>query len=151
MKIVSIKESLLEKYKQADPEMLDKRGRPCLLVMRLRYKGKKRMFAVPFRSNIAGSVPKSQYFSLPPRPTTRSGNRHGLHYIKMFPIEKCFLERYRIDEPHSLLCMKKISDNEKRIVDDCQSYLEKYEKGERPPFSTAIDDLIATLEHMREV
>ena len=101
MKIVSVKSSLLEEYRKIDREMLDKHGRPCLLVVRLKYKGKNRMFAVPFRSNIPGNVPKEQYFSLPPRSTTQSGKRHGIHYIKMFPVEKPFLERYRLDTPSS--------------------------------------------------
>ena len=32
---------------------MQKRGRPCLLVVRLKFRGKRRDFAVPFRSNIA--------------------------------------------------------------------------------------------------
>lgn len=58
MKIVSVKSSLLEEYRKIDNEMLDTHGRPCLLVVRLKYKDKNRMFAVPFRSNIPGNVPK---------------------------------------------------------------------------------------------
>lgn len=63
------------------------------MVVRLRFRGKRRDFAVPLRSNIAPNVPKDQYFALPPRPTTRPGCRHGIHYIKMFPITKCVSSR----------------------------------------------------------
>ena len=51
MKIVSIKSELLDEFRKIDPEMLDKHGRPCLLVARLKYKGKNSLFAIPFRSN----------------------------------------------------------------------------------------------------
>lgn len=148
MKVVSIKSVLLDRYRQLDPEMLDKHGRPCLLVMRLKYKGKKRMFAIPFRSNIVGSTPKNQYFSLPPRSSTRCGNRHGLHYIKMFPVSKKYFEQFKVDNAHSAICVAKIDDNEKVIVEQCQSYLQRYEQGEHPPYSTSIDVLLTELDKL---
>lgn len=145
MKIVSVKSQLLDEFKKIDSEILDKHGRPCLLVVRLKYKGYHPMFAIPFRSNISGNVPKSQYFPLPPRSATRSGNRHGLHYTKMFPVAKYFLERYRLDNPSAALYKTIIDKNTKRIVDECQLYLTQYEQGERPPFSTSIDALLKRL------
>ena len=145
MKIVSVKRALLDEYRRIDPEMLDKHGRPCLLVIRLKYKGKNRMFAVPFRSNIPGNVPKNQYFSLPPRSTTQSGKRHGIHYIKMFPVEKIFLERYRLDTPSSSLCASILEKNRRQIVEECQKYLKSYENGNCPPYSTSLDKLIEKL------
>ena len=148
MKIVSVKSSLLEEYRKIDNEMLDKHGRPCLLVVHLKYKGKKRMFAVPFRSNIPGNVPKEQYFSLPPRSTTQNGKRHGIHYIKMFPVEKPFLERYRLDTPSSSLCASILEKNKKKIIDDCQAYLTKYENGNCPSYSTSIDKMIEKLAQL---
>ena len=48
MKIVSVKSTLLDEFRKIDPEVLEKHNRPCLLVMRLKYAGKKRMFAVSF-------------------------------------------------------------------------------------------------------
>lgn len=68
-----------------DRELMLKHNRPCIVVVRLRFRGKRRDFAVPLRSNIAPNVPKDQYFVLPPRPATRPGCRRGIHYIKMFP------------------------------------------------------------------
>ena len=79
MKLVSISPTLLAAY-TVDQEVLQKSGRPYVLVIRLTYRGKKQDFAVPVRSNIPAAAPKDQYFALPPRPTTRPKNRHGLQY-----------------------------------------------------------------------
>lgn len=84
MKIVSIAQDFFDLV-EGDRELMLKHNRPCIVVVRLRFRGKRRDFAVPLRSNIAPNVPKDQYFALPPRPTTRPGCRHGIHYIKMFP------------------------------------------------------------------
>lgn len=75
-------------HAEGDRELMLKHNRPCIVVVRLRFRGKRRDFAVPLRSNIAPNVPKDQYFALPPRPTTRPNCRHGIHYIKMFPITR---------------------------------------------------------------
>ena len=69
MKIVSISQDFFDLCGE-DRKLMTKRNRPCIVVVRLRYRGKKRDFAVPLRSNIAPNVPKDQYFPLPPRPTT---------------------------------------------------------------------------------
>lgn len=87
MKIVSISQDFFDLV-DGDRELMLKHNRPCIVVVRLRFRGKRRDFAVPLRSNIAPNVPKDQYFALPPRPTTRPGCRHGIHYIKMFPINQ---------------------------------------------------------------
>ena len=65
MRIVSISDDFLERFAAGDREFMQKHGRPCLLVVRLKFRGKRRDFAVPFRSNIAPNVPKDQYFALP--------------------------------------------------------------------------------------
>ena len=96
MKLVTINNSLLTKYRH-DSEILQKSTRPYVLVIRLKYKNEKYDFAIPIRSNIPASAPKNQYFALPPRPQTRPKNRHGLHYIKMFPVTKQYLIRYRTE------------------------------------------------------
>ena len=96
MKLVTINNALLLKY-NGDSEILQKSTRPYVLVIRLKYKGLNYDFAVPIRSNIPASAPKNQYFALPPRPQTRPKNRHGLHYIKMFPVTKQYLVRYRTE------------------------------------------------------
>ncbi len=52
--------------------LFNKSGRPCVLIVKLKYKGEKHQFVVPLRSNIPANVPKDQYFSLPRNSTTKS-------------------------------------------------------------------------------
>ena len=145
MKLVSIDTSLFDKYKN-DLEILTKSNRPYVLVIRLKYKSKNFDFAVPLRSNIPANTPKNQYFALPPRPATRPKNRHGLHYIKMFPVTKQYLRRYRTEgNPSAILIQTIIDKNTKIIVDECQTYLDAYAKGHHPQFSTDIDYLLSQL------
>ena len=96
MKIVSISQDFFDLV-EGDRELMLKHNRPCIVVVRLRFRGKRRDFAVPLRSNIAPNAPKDQYFALPPRPTTRPGCRHGIHYITMFPITKVYQRRFRTE------------------------------------------------------
>lgn len=145
MKLVSINPKLLEKYK-SDPEVLTKSGRPYVLVIRLKYKGQKYDFAVPIRSNVPAAAPREQYFALPPRPTTKPRNRHGIHYIKMFPVTKEYLIRYRTEgNVFAQLIQSIIDKNTKEIVDACQTYLDRYAAGQKPQFATDIDYLLTLL------
>jgi len=75
-------------YAKADSEVLIKDKRPTVLVMRLKYRSREHDFAVPLRSNIDPAAPKSEYFALPNRKTTKERHHHGLHYVKMFPVTK---------------------------------------------------------------
>lgn len=145
MRLVTIDASLFELYK-GDSEVLDKVKRPYVLVLRLKYKGILCHFAVPLRSNISASTPKNQYFPLPTRATTRPQRRHGLHYIKMFPVTKEYFQRYRTEgNAYAILIQRIINDNVKRIVSECQVYLDAYAQGNRPKYSTDIDYLLAQL------
>lgn len=145
MKLVSVHPALLEKYEK-DPEVLKKAKRPYVLVIRLKYKEKNYNFAVPIRSNIPAAAPKDQYFALPPRPTTRPRNRHGLHYIKMFPVTKEYLIRYRTEgNKFATLIQNIIDKNKKTIITECQTYLDTYAQGIRPSYSTDIDFLLSLL------
>lgn len=126
--------------------MFNKNGRPCVLIVQLKYKGKKQDFIVPIRSNIVSNTPKSQYFSLPPNASTKSGNRHGVHYIKLFPINKKYIQKYRINNNQFLLQVKSILDkNEKEIIVSCQNYLKEYENGNGHPMSPDIDGILSWL------
>lgn len=147
MRIVSIADEYFEHFGKGDREFMSKRGRPCIVVVRLRFRGKRRDFAVPFRSNIAPNVPKDQYFPLPPRSTTKPRHRHGIHYIKMFPIEKRFQRRFRTEgNPYYETIQRILDANSRRIVNDCQRYLDRYEKQGRPKYAVDIDRLIRLLE-----
>lgn len=150
MKIVTIKNELLNKY-SGDSEVLKKATRPCVLIVRLKYRGVSYDFAVPMRSNIPAAAPKDQYFSLPPRPQTRPRNHHGLHYIKMFPVKKQYLVRYRTEGNEFATIISSIIDkNSKQIVDACQQYLDLYGKGIRPAYATDIEYLIEQLNKTEE-
>ncbi len=119
------------------------------MIIRLKYKGNNRDFAVPIRSNIPASAPKREYFPLPPRSSTRPKNRHGLHYIKMFPISKKYLERYRIEGNSAATRIQNIIDkNSKTIISSCQEYLNDYENGIISDFATDLDMLIEILEKL---
>lgn len=145
MKLVTINTSLLERY-CGDDEVLLKSQRPYVLIIHLEYKGSCHDFAVPIRSNIPAAAPKQQYFALPPRPATRPHNRHGLHYIKMFPVTKQYLVRYRTEGNAFAIMIQNIIDkNSKKIISECQAYLDEYAAGKRPDFSTDIDYLLSQL------
>lgn len=145
LKLVTIKKSLLDSY-SADKEILQKTERPCVLVICLLYKGQMYDFAVPLRSNISAGAPQGTFFSLPTRKTTKDGNRHGLHYIKMFPVAKPYLVRYRTEgNEFSSMIQRKLDANCKQIVTECQHYLDEYAKGNRPRYSTDIDFLLDKL------
>jgi hypothetical protein len=146
MRLVTINKAMLKGYAK-DSEMLQKADRPCALVLKLIYRGHRYDFAIPMRSNISGSAPKNQYFPLPPRSTTRSGNRHGLHYLKMFPVRRSWLLPFHTENNVYAAMIKAIIDkNEKRIVAACQAYLDRYSSGDIPQFSTDIDFLISQME-----
>lgn len=86
----------------------------CVLIIQLKYRGKRQDFIIPMRSNISANAPKSQYFPLPPNATTKPGNRHGVHYIKLFPIDKKYIQKYRIDNNSFLIQIKNILDKNER-------------------------------------
>lgn len=145
MKIVKIKPELLQKF-SIDPQMLRKENHPCVLILRLNYKDSVYNFAVPVRSNIPAASPKNEYFPLPTRYTTKDRNRHGLHYIKMFPVDKPYYDKYRTENNIAASLMKaSIEDNHGRIVKECQNYLDRYSAGNRPIFATDLDLLLCLL------
>ncbi|WP_122789412.1 hypothetical protein [Intestinibacillus sp. Marseille-P6563] len=145
MKFVTISSAFYEKC--SDSELLQKGNRrPHVLVLSLTYKGKRANFAVPLRSNIPPSAPRTEYFPLPPRATTKPKHRHGLHYIKMFPITKDYQQKFWVGENKSyVLYQNIISQNQKQIVQECQAYLDRYAAGDIPPYSVNIDRIFETI------
>ncbi len=126
----------------------DKAGRPCVLIINLIYKWQSCAFVVPLRSNISANAPKDQYFALPPNASTQSGKRHGVHYIKMFPIDKKYIQPYKISKSGYLVMLKGILDkNESKIINACQEYLDKYEKGLGSPMTPDIDGILSWLQN----
>ena len=140
MRLVSIDPDYLDLLSSHDREFMHKHGRPCALVLKLRFRGRRADFAVPLRSNIAPNVPREQYFPLPPRPSTKPRHRHGIHYIKMFPVPKRSLRRFRTEgNPYYEMLRAHIDAHTRDIVRACQAYLEKYEAEGRPRFAVDID------------
>lgn len=149
MRIVTIKQQRLKGYTK-HKETLHLAERPCALILKLNYKGHNYDFAVPIRSNIHPSSPKDEYFPLPPRSKTKPKHRHGVHYIKMFPVDKTWTDPFHVENNISAALMKGILDrNEKQIITECQAYLRRYENGLRSPFATDIDALIEYLNEKR--
>ena len=149
MQLVTVGKDFFAKCKQygTDRELLyDKQGRPCVLIVDLVYKGQKHTFVVPLRSNISKSAPKDQYFPLPPNASTQPGKRHGVHYIKLFPMDRKYVHPYKISQSAYLVMVKNILDkNESKIVNACQSYLSEYEKGQGSSMTPDIDGILSWL------
>lgn len=126
--------------------MFNEAGRPCVLLINLNYKGNLRKFVVPLRSNISSKAPKEQYFSLPPNKSTRPGCHHGVHYIKLFPIEDKYIDKYRVGGEFDKLILDILSDNQDEIISACQKYLNECEKGNKHVMTPNIDGILRVLD-----
>ena len=147
MNLVTISDDLLQKYREQDQEVMQEHDRPYMLLVRLKYKGKRIHFAVPLRSNISPSTPREQYFPLPNRKTTRTHYHHGLHYIKMIPVRKKYVQKYYTQgDMFSTFIEAYIKQHERKIVEQCQNYLDSYVSSEIKLFSTNIDKLLEVLD-----
>ena len=150
MKLVKVHEDFFKKCKSlgADPcnQLLhNEAGRPCVLLVRLKYKGENRDFVVPMKSNIAASTDRKTFFALPPNKRTKTGNYHGIYYIKLFPIDRKFIQPYLIAGNAYMQTMQAIidkPDNEREIVKACQNYLIEYDKGNKNYYTPDIDLII---------
>jgi hypothetical protein len=56
----------------------------------------------------------------------------------MFPVNKQFLQKYHPDKEHELL-YKIIQKNKRLIIEEAQQYLDNYQNGIIPVFSTQIE------------
>ena len=113
--------------------------------MKLIYKGKYRDFVVPMKSNISPKTDKATFFALPPNKRTRAGNYHGIYYIKLFPINRIYIQPYLISEDKYMQNIQKIFDkpeNKKEIIGYCQNYLTQYEAGNKNYYTPDIDLII---------
>lgn len=147
MRCRKLKESYYNALKAVDSEVLDNDNgkRPYVVLLELRYKGKKQSFAIPFRSNIAGNLPKHTYFTLPRRHTTRECNKHGLHYIKLVPANNKLLENVQLYD-NSKLYLEIIEKNIDKIKSSVQEIIDNYENGQIELFSTNINLLLDVYE-----
>lgn len=150
MKIVKVHEDFFDKCRNlgADPNnqlLHNETGRPCVLLIKLKYKGENRDFVVPMKSNIVANTDKKTFFALPPNKRTRVGNYHGIYYVKLFPIDRKYIQPYLIGRNTYMQTIQAILDkpgNEREIVRACQNYLIEYEKGNKNYYTPNIDLII---------
>lgn len=151
MKLVKVKEafySLCAANGVSEELLHNEKGRPCVLIIQLKYKEKLRDFVIPMRSNISPNTPKWQFISLPPNNNTKPYHFHGIHYIKLFPINKSlFIDKYNVDKDEYYTKILKIIENkEKQIIEACQNYLTQCESGNKHAMTPNIDGILAVLD-----
>ena len=150
MKLVKVRGDFFYNCKSlgSDPDnqlLYNEAGRPCVLLIRLKYKGENRDFVVPMKSNIAANTDKKTFFALPPNKRTRPGNYHGIYYVKLFPIDRKYVQPYLIEGNTYMQNIQTIidkPDNEREIVNACQNYLREYEMGNKNYYTPNIDLII---------
>jgi hypothetical protein len=87
-------------------------------------------------------------FSFREYSNTKSGNKHGVHYIKLFPISKKYINKYNINNNDFLqMISEKIINNKKEIVDACQQYLVDCEVGKKHSMTPNIDGILEWLDN----
>lgn len=151
MNLVKVKGNFFKKCKKngADKNnqlLHNEAGRPCVLIMKLKYNGQKRNFIVPLKSNITPNTDKNTLFALPPNSRTKPGNFHGIYYVKLFPISKKYVQSYLYKGDEFLTKVVEIIDNnDNAIIKACQDYLDEYEKGNRNAYTPDIDAIIKVL------
>ena len=150
IKLVAIKKEFFDIFDFKTEFMLNAhnaKDRPCLIILKLSYKGKKHSFALPFRSNIqVNKNTEGTYFPLPKRSTTKDNHAHGLHYIKMFPIDLKYCNKYVPPETkYDDKLIEFIEKNINKIIEGSKKYLSKYENDERENFCTDIDRLLEAI------
>lgn len=118
-----------------DSELLDNYNekRPHILAVTLSYKGEEHLFAIPFRSNISPNAPKWQYYGLPPNRTTKSKHRHGLQFLKMYPVPLEDVTDFdmKSDSYFQMLEMY-IEGHEEDIIREAQAYLDGHTNPKHP-------------------
>lgn len=156
MKLVKVNQAfydLCEKNNVDAELMKNEAGRPCVLLVQLLYKGIMRDFVVPLRSNISSTAPKEQFLSLPPNPNTKPKHKHGVHYIKLFPIDKIFVDKYHTSGTYYDKVLSILERKESIIIENIKSYLSECENGNKHPMTPNIDgiiNMINTLNNKQE-
>lgn len=148
-KLVGISEDYFKYFD--DSELLsstDTNGnrRPFVIIMRLKYRGEKRNFAIPLRSNIPSYYNSKEYVSLPPRDKTKSNYVHGLHIIKMFPVTKKFFLKYHVSSIQDKLIQAVIDKNFDEVFEKAKSYLNDLENDKPHKYGVDIDNMIRIIE-----
>ena len=146
MQLVKVNEKFYIDCKNNGTEseiMFNEKGRPCVLLIQMKYKGDMHKFVVPLRSNISATTPEWQYCKIPPNKTTRTGNKAGVHYIKLFPISDKYIDKFNVGaDPHMVLVKSILDKKETEIVQACKDYLEQIEQGNKHSMTPDIDGIL---------
>ena len=152
IKLVKVKQEFYELSKKygVDKELLfNECGRPCVLLLKLKYRGMFRDFVVPMRSNISPKVPDSDYFPLPPNRKTKPRFRHGVHYVKIFPIDRKYIDLYLTDgDIFYSIIVNILNNNEHSIIRSCQEYLYQCENGHAYFMTPDIDGILGMIDDL---
>ena len=152
MNLVKVKDTFFKKCKTQGADknnqlLHNEAGRPCVLIVKLKYKGQKRSFIVPLKSNIASNTDRNTFFALPPNSRTKPGNFHGIYYVKLFPIAKKYVQPYLYKNNDYLTKIANIIvDNDNMIIKACQDYLDQYMNGNRNAYTPDIDAILEVLD-----
>lgn len=123
-KLVGISEDYFKNFDDSELlSSLDSNGnrRPFVIIIKLKYRGQNRSFAIPLRSNIPSYYNNKDYVSLPPRGKTKTNCVHGLHIIKMFPVTKKFFLKYHVDSIQDKLVQATIEKKFEEIFEKAKS------------------------------
>ena len=72
--------------------------------------------------------------------------RHGLHFVKMFPVSKACYQAFRFKPNEYYVGLIQYLDKHyEDIVNKSQAYLDAYARGERPRYAVDIDRLLVRL------
>ena len=75
-----------------------------------------------------------------------TGNKAGLHLIKMFPVDKNYFEKFHIKSGSSYDLNAQITSTKtKEIVEKCQDYLNRVASSEFIKYRVNIDKVIEEL------
>ena len=134
IRLVKVKQefySLCQEHNVDEELLFNEAGRPCVLLIRMNYKNNVHDFVVPLRSNISARTPRNQYFALPPNSSTRPQCRHGIHYFKLFPIKREYIDSYIVNDEYHTRLLEIINRNKRQIIAACQDYLKQCESGNK--------------------
>lgn len=146
IRLVKVKQefySLCQEHNVDEELLFNEAGRPCVLLIRMNYKNNVHDFVVPLRSNISARTPRNQYFALPPNSSTRPQCRHGIHYCKLFPIKREYIDSYIVNDEYHTRLLEIINRNKRQIIAACQDYLKQCESGNKHFITPNIDGILS--------
>lgn len=87
---------------------------------------------------------------MPPNKHTKPGNRHGVHYIKLFPIEKEYINKYVVSGKYYKTILNILDKKEPDIISSVKEYLAKCESGQKHSMTPNINGIIDMFNMLKE-